>query len=108
VFTDSLHGVLGDRLATTVASSRAKVALTRRFASASPTGRGVSASADSLSLWERAGLRARGKRPRHFREQLMSNDGYRGAAQRLADEIAQLPPPSASVRLLEGLAKDFV
>jgi glycosyltransferase len=37
-------------------------------------------------------------------EQVLTDDAYRNAARRMADEIAQLPPPSASVALLEGLA----
>ena len=38
-------------------------------------------------------------------EQLLTNDAYRKAAGRIAEEIARLPPPSASVALLESLAK---
>ena len=39
-------------------------------------------------------------------QQLLSHDAYHTAARRLADEMAQLPPPSASVALLESLATD--
>jgi glycosyltransferase len=38
-------------------------------------------------------------------EELLTDNAYGTAARRLADEIAKLPPPSASVALLEGLAK---
>jgi hypothetical protein len=37
-------------------------------------------------------------------EQLLAGDAYFNAARRVADEIAQLPSPSASVALLEALA----
>jgi UDP:flavonoid glycosyltransferase YjiC (YdhE family) len=37
-------------------------------------------------------------------EQLLSEDRYVNAARRLADEIAQLPPPSACVAMLESVA----
>lgn len=44
-------------------------------------------------------------RVRSALEQVLNDDTYRAAARRVADEMAHLPHPSASVPVLEALAK---
>jgi UDP:flavonoid glycosyltransferase YjiC (YdhE family) len=69
------------------------------------TARRVQAVGAGIAVEDRAGAPAS---VRSALERVLTDDTYRKAAKRIADEIAQLPPPSASVALLERLARDSV